>query len=50
MADEEKNKTVPTQGRNPDQSVGEEGVEKEEDVFDPNSDTCKTCGGCEVEE
>lgn len=48
MADEEK-KIAPTQGRNPDQSVGEEKKE-EGDVFDPNSDTCKTCGGCGGEE
>lgn len=37
MADEEKKRT-------------EEETEQEGDVFDPNSDTCKTCGGCGGEE
>ena len=53
MTDEEKKKTVPTQGRNPDQSVGEEEKETKEDTgheFDLDSEACGTCGGCGGEE
>ena len=51
MAEEEKKKTVPTQGRSPDQSVGEEETtEDTEHKFDPDSDACGVCGGCGGEE